>query len=44
MNLLKTTGNGKPYFWDGSPIKLANIATSTPANKHETKTIMIFKS
>ena len=36
--LLKTTGNGKPYFCEGLPTRLAKIATSVPANKHDAKT------
>ena len=42
--LLKTTGNGKPYFCEGPPIKFEKIATSSPANKHDVKIIKIFKS
>ena len=42
--LLKITGNGKPDFWDGWPIKLANIATRAPASKQDAKTIKTFKS
>ena len=42
--LLKITGNGKPYFWDGPPTKLANNATNIPASKLDDKTTRIFKS
>ena len=42
--LLKITGKGRPYFCDGLPTRLAKIATSIPANKHDEKTIKIFKS
>ena len=42
--LLKITGNGKPYFCEEFPTKFAKIATNNPAIKHDEKTMIIFKS
>ena len=42
--LLKITGNGNPYFWEGLPIKLTKKYTNIDAIKLPNKTTNILSS